>query len=343
MGVLYRTPDCFFISLEGGGPMFAYIAKRFSFIILALLVISLITFTLMQFVPGNYLELKEVQLRISGSGATQATGEIMLEKFKDKWGLDDPLYVQYFKFVKGAFTWDFGPSYTYPDKPMQELIAEQLPVSINIALLSILAALVVGIPLGILAAVKQNSAWDYLSMGLSVLANSIPAFVTAVFLVLLISLQLHWLPTQGWGKWYHYIIPVAALAIGPIAVIARYIRSSLIEQLRQDYITAAWAKGGSFGNVVFGHALRNSLIPLVTILGPMTAGMIAAAVVVEVIFLIPGMGSNFAGAASNRDLPMLMSFTFVYAIIVMVANFLVDIAYTIIDPRIRYQRVRGGH
>lgn len=322
--------------------MIAYIAKRFAFIVAALLVISFITFTLMQFVPGNYLELKEVQLRISGTGASQETGEKMLQTFKDKWGLDDPLYMQYLMFVKGAFTWDFGPSYSYPDKPMQDLIGEQMPISIKIALLAILVALAVGIPLGVLAAVKQNSAWDYVSMGMSVLANSIPAFVSAVFLVLLLSLQLHWLPTQGWGEWYHYVIPVAALAIAPIAVIARYIRSSLIEQLRQDYITAAWAKGGSFANIVFGHAMRNSLIPLVTILGPMTAGMIASAVVVEVIFLIPGMGMNFAAAAGNRDLPMLMSFTFVYAIIVMAANFLVDIAYTVIDPRIRYQRMRGG-
>lgn len=328
--------------VERGSAMLTYIAKRIAFILVALVVISLLTFVLMQLVPGNYLELKEVQLRISGSGATQQTGEKILNEFKTKWGLDQPLYVQYLKFLKGAFTLNFGPSYTYPDKPMEELIAQQLPVSLRIALLALTVSLVIGLPLGILAAVKQNSVWDYVSMGLSVLAMSIPAFVVAVLLVLLLALQLNWLPTQGWGQWYHYIIPVFALSIGPIAVIARYIRSSLIEQLRQDYIVAAWAKGGSFTKVVFNHGLRNSLIPLVTIMGPMTAGMIASSVIVEVIFLIPGMGSNFASAAGKRDLPMLMSFTFVYAIIVMAANFLVDLAYTVIDPRIRYQRTKGG-
>ncbi|MEF2244751.1 ABC transporter permease [Paenibacillus sp. IITD108] len=322
--------------------MLIYVAKRIFFIVIALVIISLLTFTLMQFVPGNFLELKEVQLRISGSGASQELNEKMLKDFQDKWGLNEPQYIQFLKFLKGAFTWDFGPSYQYPDKPMQELIMEQLPISLKLALFAVALALLIGIPIGILAAVKQNSAWDFVPMGLSVFAMSIPAFIVGVLLILLLSLQLKWLPTQGWGNWYNYIIPVVALSAGPVAIIARYIRSSLIEQLRQDYVTSAWAKGGNFKQVVFGHALRNSLIPLVTIMGPMISGLIASAVVVEVMFLIPGMGINFAGAAGNRDLPMLMSFTFVYGIIVMIANFMVDIAYTVIDPRIRYQRTKGG-
>jgi ABC-type dipeptide/oligopeptide/nickel transport system permease component len=201
----------------------------------------------------------------------------------------------------------------------------------------VIVAVVIGLPLGILAAVKQNTIWDYLAMFLSMIGNSIPSYVLAVFLVLFFSLKLHLLPTAGWTEPKHVILPMLALGLGSVGGIARYMRTSLVESLRQDYIAAAWAKGGSFRRVVLGHALRNSLIPLITVLGPQLAHLMVGTVVIESYFRVPGLGSYFTLAANTRDFPLLMTSSIFFAFVIMAMNLIVDLTYGFLDPRIRFE------
>ncbi len=315
--------------------MLRFLAKRLGFMLIALIFVSLLTFTLMHMAPGSFLDAKRIS---SGdvSGDEQASIDVIAEMEK-RYGLDQPLWKQYLMYMEGMVAWNMGPSFQFPQMSIEEIIARAFPVSVTLAVLSVALSVVIAVPLGILAAVRQNTWWDYGAMFLSMIGNSIPAYVLAVFLMLLFSLKLHWLPTAGWTEPKHVIMPVLALGLGSVGGIARYMRTSLVEALRQDYIAAAWAKGGTFNKVVLGHALRNSLIPLVTVLGPQLARLMVGTVFIESMFRIPGLGQYFTLAANTRDFPLLMTSTVFFAFVIMGMNLIVDIAYGFLDPRIRFE------
>lgn len=315
--------------------MLRFLAKRLGFMAIALLFVSILTFTLMHMAPGNFLDAKRIS---SGdvSGDEQASVDVIAEMEK-RYGLDKPLPEQFLMYLKGMVTWDMGPSFQFPQLHIEEIIAAAFPVSLTLAILSVLLSVVLAIPLGILAAVKQNTVWDYTAMFFSMIGNSIPSYVLAVFLILLFSLKLHLLPTAGWTEPKHLILPVLALGLGGVGGIARYMRTSMVEALRQDYIAAAWAKGGSFRRVVLGHALRNSLIPLITVLGPQLARQMIGTVLIEEMFRVPGLGKFFTLAANTRDFPLLMTSSVFFAFVIMAMNLVVDLTYGFLDPRIRFE------
>jgi peptide/nickel transport system permease protein len=247
-------------------PMVRYLAARLVRMVFSLIAVSLITFVLLQMAPGSFADIQRVTSGASELSPAQASE--VIGEFQMRYGEDVPAWKQYLNFMAGAVRWDFGPSYKYPNLTVQEIIAEAFPVSATLALISVGIAVVIAIPLGVIAAVNHNRSADYVPMFLLTISRAIPNYLVALFLILLFSRQLGWLPTRGWPGLKESIMPLASLSVGSIAILARYIRSSMLETLRQDYIMAARAKGGSFRPVVFGHALRNSLIPFVTIVGP---------------------------------------------------------------------------
>lgn len=310
-----------------------YLGKRIMRLVLSLVVVSIITFTLLQLAPGNFADISRVS-----SGATNIGGtgtEQMVAEIQTRYGDDVPAWKQYLIFMKGAVTWDFGPSYKYASLEVQDIIAKAFPVSAALAGLAVALALVIALPIGVFAALRQNSAADHGAMFLVTLGHALPSYLTAAFLVLLFTATLHVLPSSGWDGPANMIMPVLALALGPVALLARYVRSSMLETLREEYVTAAFAKGGPYRTVVVRHALRNSLIPLVTVVGPLLAALMTGTVFVEALFRIPGLGLYFTTAAASRDMPLLMGTALFFALILMVVNLIVDLIYSVLDPRIR--------
>lgn len=307
--------------------------------IAAVLVISAITFGLLQLAPGNYLETQRLLEKTMTDATVSAQMKEAWEEFYD---LDKPAIYRYGKFLFNAVQGKFGPSYKYPTQNIEDIIARTLPISASLALMAILVALVVGIPLGIMAAVQQNKILDRIVMLVSMLGSSIPAYVLAVLLSWGLGVSLHLLPIIGWGAPINYVLPVVALALGPIGTVTKYTRSTLVETFHQEYIKVARAKGGNFFQVTFKHALRNSLIPLITVVGPMVASLTVGTVFVENMFAIPGLGQYYASAAINRDYPMVMATTVVFALLVMGMNLLVDLIHAFLDPRVKKNLTQKG-
>ncbi|MGH2562712.1 MAG: ABC transporter permease [Thermomicrobiales bacterium] len=320
--------------------MIRYLVRRVLRMALSLIAVSIITFALLQAAPGNFADI--ARLRSGANELAPSQVQTAASEFEGRYGPDVPVWKQYLLFMKGAIQWDFGPSYKYPNLTVQEIIADAFPVSATLALLAVGIALLVAVPLGVLAAVRQNSFVDYGTMFVVTVGRSLPNFLVGILLILVFSRMLGVLPTSGWPGVKQAIMPVAALALGSIAILARYVRSSMLETLREEYITAARAKGGGFRQVVYQHALRNSLIPLVTIVGPYLAALMTGTVFIESIFRIPGLGLYFADAAQARDMPLLMGATIFFALILMTMNLLVDISYRVLDPRIRLEDERRG-
>ena len=316
-----------------------YFIKRLAYILLAVLAISAITFGLLQLAPGNYLETQ----RLLEKTLTDATVSAqMKEAWEEFYDLDKPALYRYGKFLFNAVQGKFGPSYKYPTQNIEDIIARTLPISARLALMAIGVALLVGIPLGIVSAIRQNKILDRIVMFFSMLGASIPAYVLAVLLSWLFGVALHLLPIIGWGESINYILPVISLALGPIGTVTKYTRSTLVETFNQEYIKVARAKGGNFFQVTFKHALRNSLIPLITVVGPMVASLTVGTVFVENMFAIPCLGQYYASAAINRDYPMVMATTVVFALLVMGMNLLVDIIHAFLDPRVKKSLTQKG-
>jgi len=257
----------------------------------------------------------------------------------EKYGLNDSVGVQYLNYLKKAATGDFGVSFQYDNKDVLGLIIPRLGPSAEIGLYAMIIGVTLGIILGVIAAVKQNTWVDYLATVFSVLAISVPSFVLAVLLQYFLAVQVQWFPVAGWEGIDYAVLPAIALSAGVIATIARYIRSEMIEVLSSDYITLARAKGNSTTKVLFGHALRNALIPIITLIGPMTVGILTGALTIETIFGIPGLGDQFVRSIQMNDYPVIMALTVFICALFVAVLFIVDILYGIIDPRIR---VQGG-
>jgi peptide/nickel transport system permease protein len=314
-----------------------YIGKRLVTILVSLIAIIIITYTLMWLAPGDFFDINRFQAAAGGTVLTSEQVTAMRDGFEAKYGLDQPLWKQIGRYLLDAFRFKFGPAFSSPMRNIEDLIAIKFPVTLALTLLSMMLAIAVGIPLGILAAIRRNSWVDYSAMFFSMLGQVIPSYVAAIVLVLGFCVWLPWFPTSGWLSPWHMVLPVIAIALTPMASIARYMRASLTDILNQDYVRTAYAKGGKDRTVITVHALRNSLIPLVTVLGPQIAFMMTGTVWVEQMFRIPGMGQLFVNAAGARDFPLLVTSTFVLAMTVMIMNLVVDVLYAFLDPRIKIQ------
>ena len=304
--------------------MIAYIGRRLLWIIPVLFTVSLITFFLMHSVPGGPWD-REKRL----PEATQA-------RLNAKYGLDQPVYIQYItwagKFIQG----DLGPSYQYTDRTVNDIVADGFWITVQLGIMAFLLAVVVGIPLGIFAALGHNRGPDYLATSVSIVGIATPSFVLSILLIVFFAVQLRWFPTGGWKGPQYWVLPTIALAGFPIAIIARYTRASMLEVTRKDYIRTAHSKGIKDQAVISRHMIRNALIPVVTILGPTLAFLVTGSFIIERIFGIPGMGQFYITSIGTRDYSLLMAMTMLYAFAVAFLNVVVDVLYAYIDPRIRY-------
>jgi oligopeptide transport system permease protein len=258
------------------------------------------------------------------------------ERLKAAYGLDKPLWQQYTDFLGKAVRGDLGPSYTQRSRTVTDIIGDTFPVSLQLAAIATLIAVLVGVPLGVLGAVRHNRPLDYLSTFISVFGISTPAYVVTSLLVLLLASKLHWLPTSGWDgvRSPKVIIPALSLALYPMAVLARYTRSSLLEVLRTDYMRTARAKGLSERSVLLRHGIRNALLPVITIAGIVLADVATGSFFVETIYQVPGIGRYFVQSITARDYPVILGTVLVLGLVVSVMNLLVDLLYPLLDPRI---------
>lgn len=290
-----------------------------------LLVLVTLTFFLMRLAPGGPFD-RERQLPPQIEAALAA-----------EYHLDESLPRQYFRYLGGLVQGDLGPSFQYEGFAVSELIAKGLPVSLSIGALAMLLALLLGVAAGITAALSHRRWPDYGVMTAALLGVSVPSYVVAPLLVLVFAIALRWLPAGGWvaGRWSDLVLPVIALALPQVSAIARLLRGSLLEVLQQPYIRTARAKGLHPATVVLRHALKPALLPLVSYLGPATAGILTGSVVVEQVFDLPGIGRYFVQGALNRDYTLVLGVVAVYGAMIIFFNFLVDLAYGLLDPRIR--------
>lgn len=306
--------------------MLRFIIRRLIITVPMILVVITITWVMIRLAPGNFY-----------SGEKKIPPAIE-KNIREKYGLDKPWHEQYRRTMGRILKLDFGTSLKYEGQSVNAIIARSLPVSATIGILAYLLALVVGITLGSIAALKQNSKWDYASMALAMLGISIPNFVLGPILVLVFSLTLYWLPPSRWEGFpsKSVILPVITLSGLYMAYIARLTRAGMLEVLRTDYIRTARSKGLSEKDVVLSHALRGGLMPVVSYTGPALAFLLTGTVVVERIFALPGLGNYFIQASLNRDEPLIIGIVSFIAITLLMMNLLVDIAYASLDPRIRY-------
>ena len=308
--------------------MVRFIIRRLLITIPTILVVITITWTLVRLAPGNFY-----------SGEKKLPPAIE-KNIREKYGLDKPWYQQYGKTMWSIVRHlDFGTSLRYEGQSVNTIIKRSLPVSAAVGILAYLLALIVGVTAGSIAALKQNTKWDYASMTLAMLGISVPNFVLGPILVLIFSLGLYWLPPSRWGGFpsRNLILPVLTLSAIYMAYIARLTRAGMLEVLRSDYIRTARAKGLSERDVIIRHALRGGLMPVVSYTGPALAFLLTGTVVVERIFALPGLGNYFIQASLNRDEPLIIGIVAFIAITLLLMNLLVDVAYAYLDPRVRYQ------
>jgi peptide/nickel transport system permease protein len=308
--------------------MAQYIARRLLMVIPTLIAISLITFIIMHATPGSPMQPRAPQANPLPPAAQEALAK--------KYGLDKPLWQQYLHYLRNIFTLDFGFSYQYQTREVRDIMAATLPVSLQLGVMAMALAILIGIPLGVIAAINQNGPVDYLCSFIATLGVAVPNFILALFLIVLLVLLVPIVPrTGGWDSPIDWVLPTLALSLGPIGIIARYTRASMVEVLRQDFIRTAYAKGLSDRQVIVRHVLKNGLIPPITILGPMFAAIGTGSPFVEKIFRVPGMGRFFVDSLIARDYPMIMAVILIYGAFLAIMNIVVDILYGVVDPRIR--------
>lgn len=305
--------------------MTAYFIRRLLWLVPVLLFVAAITFALMHSVPGGPWD------------RDKPLPPAAVEQLNRKYGLDQPLWEQFGRYLLGLLHGDLGVSYRQSDRPVTEVIGDGIKVSATLGGLAMLVSAVVGVPLGIVAALRRNRALDYLSVSLATLGASTPNFVLGIILIVIFASTFHLLPTIGWGSWKQAVMPVLALSALPTAFLARITRASTLEVLNQDYVRTAWAKGLSVRAVVLRHVARNALIPVLTLAGPLAAALVTGSFIIESQFAIPGVGRAFVTAIFGRDYGVIMGVTLFYGLVVATANLAVDLAYAAADPRIRYR------
>lgn len=306
--------------------MVKFILRRTSTGALVVLVVSTLTFFLLRVLPGGPFDIEKKlppQIR---------------KNIEEKYRLDQPLWEQYAKYLGDLARGDFGPSYKYVDRTVGDIIQETLPVSLKLGIVSLLVSIAIGATMGIISAVRPRGILDLLTASFATALVSVPSFVVGAGLIYYLSVKLGWFPAALWGRPEHMVLPTLTLAAGPAAYLARLTRGSMLEVSENPFVRTARAKGLSEIKVVLKHILRNALIPVVTVLGPIAAYLITGSFVVEHIFAIPGMGRFFVFAVSNRDYPLVMGITVVYTVVLVIANFIVDILYVVLDPRIKLEK-----
>lgn len=301
-----------------------YIIKRVLAAIFTLFIIATVTFFLMQLLPG-------------GPFVTERATEKTIQMMNEQYGLNDPVPVQYGRYMANLLRGNLGMSLKRLGFSVNEIIGEKFPVSARVGAVAVCIAIIGGLPLGILAAIKRNSVYDRLIMFLSTIGIAVPGFVLAAVLQYFLGMRLGILPSTGLKSPLSYIMPAFTLAFYPMCYIARLMRSSMLEVLGQDYIKTATSKGLSRASVIFKHSLRNSVLPIITYVGPMIASVLTGGFVVETVFNIPGLGKYFIESIRTRDYPMIMGTTVFLAALVVLANLLVDLVYSAIDPRIKLE------
>lgn len=303
--------------------MTKYLLKRLGMSLVTLWAIITITFFLMHAVPGNPFA-KEGKMP-----------KVVYENLQKKYGLDKPLGQQYLIYLKNLAKGDFGDSMKSRVETVNEMIKRGFPVSARIGMQALIVALIFGPALGALAALYQNKFPDYMSMVLAIIGISVPSFIMGTIFIQFIARNVSWIPIGGWGTWQHTILPTLALSMMPLAYMARLMRSSMLEVLGQDYIKTAKSKGITKSAVIIKHAVRNAILPVVSILGTTISNLLVGSFVIEKIFGIPGLGLFFVKSINNRDYTLIMGTTIFYAIILIALLFIVDLAYMLIDPRIK--------
>ncbi|EUJ30254.1 oligopeptide ABC transporter permease [Listeria floridensis FSL S10-1187] len=307
--------------------MAKYTLKRVFYMLITLFIIASVTFFLMKLLPGtpyrNQEKLSEEQIHI----------------MNEKYGLNDPVPVQYFNYMTGLVKGDLGVSFQLDNRPVSEILGALIGPSVTLALEAMFFGILFGILLGVIAAMYQNRWPDYTSTFIAILGKSIPSFVFATVLQYWIGAKLQWLPVAGWGTFADSILPAFALAMFPLATAARFMRTELIDVFASDYILLAKAKGNSRTEIAIKHAIRNALIPLITVLGPLSVSLMTGSLVIENIYGIPGIGSQFVSSIQTNDYPVIMGTTILFAVMLIFIILVVDILYGLIDPRIR---VSGG-
>ncbi len=304
--------------------MGSFLVRRILWLIPVLIAVSLITFVLMHLVPG-------------GPWSTdKAVAKGVQAAIDRQYHLSDPVWLQYVRWVFDVLRGDFGPSFRYADRSINHIIADGLPATVQLGLMAFTLSVVIGIPLGIIASLGHNRWPDYLATFISMLGIATPSFILAVLLIVIFSVWLKVLPPLGWGGPDTWILPTIALAGYQIAQIARYTRASMLEVTRKDYVRTAMSKGLRDRAIVIRHMIRNALIPVVTILGPILAFLVTGSFIIEAFFGIPGIGRYYVQAIVQRDYSLIMAMTVIYAFAVAAMNVVVDMLYGYIDPRIRY-------
>ncbi len=303
--------------------MLRLVLRRLLAALPVLFAISLVTFGIMHAIPGGPFD-REKKLPPT-----------IIANLEAKYHLDRPLWQQYVEYVWGLVRFDLGPSYTYRSRTVNDIIKDHLPISIQLGALALALAIGLGIPLGVVAALKQNTLVDYSATFIAVLGISIPNLALGPFLIWVFGLQLNVLPVALWGTPQHMVLPAITLGTAYTAFIARLTRAAVLQVVREDYVRTAHSKGLPQRLVLIRHILRNALIPVTTYLGPLTATVLTGTLVVEQIFAVPGLGRHFVTSITNRDYPVIMGTTMLFAVFIMVGNLLVDITYGFLDPRIR--------
>lgn len=306
-----------------------YIIKRIFNAFIVLWIVITITFFLMHAIPGGPFT------------AEKSLPPYVLHSIEERYKLNDPLYKQYGDYLCNLVQGDLGPSFKYPGRSVNDIIKDGFPVSFKLGIEAILIAIIIGIPAGILAGVKKDKWQDRAVNFFTTLGVAVPSFVVAALLIYVLSTKLHLLPAAMWNGWRYEIMPALALSGMPMSFIARLTRSSMLDILSQDYIKTARAKGLSWSKVLIKHALPNSLIPVVTYLGPMTASILTGSFVIETIFAIPGLGQYFVTSIYNRDYTVILGVTIFYSVIVIVLNMVVDLLYPLLDLRIKIGEEKG--
>jgi oligopeptide transport system permease protein len=307
--------------------VFQFAISRVLWLIPTLLAMALVTFLVMHATPGSPLDPVS-------EGANPLSPEAQ-QNLAAHYGLDRPLHEQFLIFIGNALRGDFGNSFVYRTRTVREILVDTFPVSLLLGSMALALAVAGGLALGILAAVHQNRTWDYVSVTLATAGVAVPNFVLAVFFIILFSFIIPLFPTGGWDSPRNWVLPTITLALAPMGIIARFTRASMLEVIRADYTLTARAKGLAEGPVIFKHALKNALIPVVTLLGPMFAAVGTGSFFVESIYRVPGMGRFFVLSMTGRDYPMIMAVVLTYGAFLAIMNLVVDLAYGALDPRIR--------
>ncbi len=306
--------------------MFRFIARRLLEAIPVLFIIVAVSFVMLHQAPGGPFD------------SEKAVTDEVLRNLEAHYGLNNPLHVQFFDYLKSILLhFDFGPSFKYPNRTVNEIIADKLPVSLELGLTALTVALLIGIPLGTFAAVYRNSWIDYLCSSVALTGICIPTFVMGPLFVLFFAIKLGWFNASGWYTSYDRVLPAATLGLVYAAYIARLTRGGMLEILNQDYIRTARAKGASETRVIFRHALRGGLLPVVSFLGPAIAGILTGSFVIETIFQIPGLGRAFVESAFNRDYTLVLGTVILYATLIISLNLIVDVVQVLLNPKLKFE------